>query len=419
MKKTILILTQDPKLLSLFKALIKKVSTPVNALFVSDFQKSKELLENKSVDLILAEDGWNLGSCPVPVLWVGEDKNNHQPNYWVQPFSISKMTDHIERMLCTSDKVNLIGDNLKNVIKQSDSASQYDVPVLITGESGTGKELVARYIHQNSSRHNKPFVVVNCGAIPFNLIESELFGYKKGSFTGATDDKKGIFESAHEGTLFLDEIGELPYLLQAKLLRALQEKKIRPIGFLHDVDVDIRVISATNRDLQNMISQKQFREDLWHRLNLFHIEIPPLRKRRSDIPVLAKHFLAECKNKYNKDELSFSKDALEGLSRYQYLGNVRELENIVEKAVVLSTKPLISSNELFGVQKKKSNALPFSLSQKGMDLDLVIQQTEKAIIQQAIDQSNGNRTRAAQILKISSRSLKHRIHKYKLNNKAS
>ena len=416
MKKTVLILSQDPSLTSLLKVLVKKISTPLNAVFISDVQKSKELLSNKSIDLVIAEDGWDLTSCSIPILWIGEEEKD-QPNYWRRPFSVNKMRSHIDRMLCP-EQVSIVGD-LNNITKQADSAAQYNVPVLITGESGTGKELVAKYIHQNSPRYNKPFVIVNCSAIPVNLIESELFGHKKGSFTGAVEDKKGIFEAAHQGTLFLDEIGELPYQLQAKLLRALQEKKIRPVGFLHDVDVDIRVISATNRDLKDMIFLKKFREDLWHRLNLFHIEVPPLRKRSSDISILASHFLNLCKKKYSKKDLSFSTDALESLNNYQYPGNVRELENIIEKAVVLSSDPVISSKDLFGVQNKKLNTLPFSLSQKGMDLDSVIQQTEKAIIQQAMKQVHGDRSQVAKILNISPRSLKHRIHKYKLNNKAS
>ncbi len=420
-KKSILILSQDHTLLSLFKALMKQLSTPVEALFSMNKKKAQELLASRSFDVVIAEDGWieePLVSTVPSILWVGEEEKA-QPNYWTQPFSIDKMKAHIELLLHPRKSVSIIGGvSTQNLFKKANSAAQYNVPVLITGESGTGKELFARYIHQKSSRSHKPFVVVNCGAIPFNLIESELFGYKKGAFTGAVSDKKGIFESAHEGTLFLDEIGELPYPLQAKLLRALQEKKIRPVGCLHDVDVNIRVVSATNKNLKDMISKNQFREDLWHRLNLFNIEVPPLRERKEDISILAQYFLDKNKSKYSKKDLSFSKEAIESLKSYHYSGNIRELKNIIEKTVVLSLNSVISPQDLFENfnenKKNNKNILSFHLSQEGMDLDSVIQQTEKAIIHQAIQNSKGNRTKAAEILNISQRSLKHRIYKYKL-----
>ena len=422
-KKSILVLSKEDALISLFKSLIKKISISVEPTFSQNKNQAQELLKNRSFNLVIAEEGWILESCfqSVPstsVIWVGEEKKN-KSNHWVLPFSIDKMKAHIKSLLSSQKPVSIIGGlMIQQLLQKAQYAAQYDVPVLITGKSGTGKELVAQFIHQKSSRNNNPFVVVNCGAIPFHLIESELFGYKKGAFTGAVSDKKGIFESAHKGTLFLDEIGELPLALQAKLLRALQEKTIRPLGSLYDVNVDIRVISATNKNLKDMISKNQFREDLWHRLNLFSIEISSLKKRKEDIPLLAHYFLEKNKVKYYKKNLSFSQEALESLKNYNYPGNIRELENIIEKAVVLSLNSVLTKEDLFEISNEKknseSNALPFSLSKNSIDLDSVIEQTEKAIIIQAIQNVQGNRAQAAKILNISQRSLKHRIYKYKL-----
>ena len=217
--------------------------------------------------------------------------------------------------------------------------------VLILGESGTGKELVARAVHGNSSRKDKPFVAINCGGIPENLLESELFGYMKGSFTGAFADKAGLFEFARGGTIFLDEIAELPIILQVKLLRVVQEKTVRRIGGSEDIKVDVRIVSATNQDLQEKVKQGEFREDLYFRLNVIPIRIPPLRKRREDIPLLAQYFIEKYAKEFGKEVKRISTYALELLMRYPFPGNIRELENIIERSVALENSSIISAGE--------------------------------------------------------------------------
>ncbi|HEX7539750.1 MAG TPA: sigma-54 dependent transcriptional regulator, partial [Syntrophales bacterium] len=218
--------------------------------------------------------------------------------------------------------------------------------VLILGESGTGKELVARAVHGNSSRNNKPFVAINCGGIPENLLESELFGYMKGSFTGAFADKAGLFEFARGGTIFLDEIAELPVILQVKLLRVVQEKTVRRIGGSEDIKVDVRIVSATNQDLQERVKQGEFREDLYFRLNVIPIHIPPLRKRREDIPLLAQYFIEKYAKEFGKEVKRISTYALELLMRYPFPGNIRELENIIERSVALENSSIILPESL-------------------------------------------------------------------------
>ena len=307
--------------------------------------------------------------------------------------------------------------SMKNILDQIKKMSQYDSSVLITGESGVGKELIARYIHQNSLRKDQPFLAVNCGAIHAHLIESELFGHKKGSFTSALSDKKGLFEEAHQGTFFLDELGELSLELQPKLLRALQEGKIRPVGSLEEKNINVRVISATNRNLENRIQNQQFREDLFHRLNVIPIHIPPLRERIEDILPLAVYFLEQKKKKYNKTELVFSEEVLESLEDYEYPGNVRELENIVERAVLFSNGSEILKEDIVFSSKKESaihNIVQLEVPKKGLDLDQAISQIEKTILSKTIERFQGNRKKTAELLRITPRSLKHRIRKYRL-----
>ena len=237
-----------------------------------------------------------------------------------------------------------------------------DASILISGESGTGKEVVAKQVFSESHRNDKPFVTVNCAAIPENLLESELFGHEKGSFTGATSTKIGLFEVANHGTILLDEIGEFPILLQPKLLRALQEKEIRRVGGNKNIPIDVRVISATNQDLEDMVRQGKFRMDLYYRLNVFPLSIPPLRDRRVDIAVLAAHFLEKFNKKYNRKK-TFSHKAIASLEKYSWPGNVRELENIVERLVIVGESPTISADQVnyimidqhIKLEKKKEN----------------------------------------------------------------
>jgi two-component system response regulator PilR (NtrC family) len=286
--------------------------------------------------------------------------------------------------------------------------------ILITGESGTGKELVAGAIHENSSRKDKPFVIINCGGIPENLLESELFGYMKGSFSGAHADKPGLFEVAHMGTIFLDEIGELPPFLQVKLLRAVQEKTFRRIGGTEDIKVDVRIISATNQDLEQKVKNSGFREDLYYRLNVIPVKIPPLRERNEDIPMLAKYFIEKYSKEFGKEITKISPYALRLLMDYPFSGNVRELENIIERSVALETTNIILPENLImpGTGEIDENtALSAGISEEGIDLNDELARIEKLLITKALQKANGSKTKAAKYLNISFDSLRYRLEK--------
>jgi len=291
--------------------------------------------------------------------------------------------------------------------------------VLITGESGTGKELVARAVHRQSLRRDRAFVAVNCGGMPESLIESEMFGYKKGAFTGAAASRKGLVEAAQGGTLFLDEVSELSASLQVKLLRLVQEKTVRMIGGTEDTPVDVRIVAATNRDLEMMVIEGKFREDLYHRLNVLPINVPPLRERRQDIPLLADYFLAKYRKAFGKEVHKISSYAMDILSSYDFPGNVRELENIIERGVALETSSIILPESLTLAKFKKRQNPEFqcgaaSLPAQGMDLDKYLADIEKDLLTQALQKTQGVKFRAAELLGISFRSLRYRLIKYGL-----
>jgi two-component system response regulator PilR (NtrC family) len=304
-----------------------------------------------------------------------------------------------------------------NLIKQVGATK---TNVLISGESGTGKELVARAIHQISPRNGKPFVTINCSAIPENLMESELFGYVKGAFTGAVTNKKGLFETAHGGTVFLDEIGDLSPLLQVKLLRVIQEREFIPVGDTQTVSVDVRLISATNKDLEQEIIQGRFREDFFYRLNVIHIHLPPLRERREDIPLLAQYFLEKYSRDLGKDIRSISSYALDVLMKYNFPGNVRELENIIERSVALENSNIVLPDSLVLSEHKREGRkteLPsFHLTSAGMDLEKELSELEKELLQHALQLSNGVIKKAAELLHLSFRSMRWKIKKYSLKD---
>jgi len=287
--------------------------------------------------------------------------------------------------------------------------------VLITGESGTGKELVARAIHFNGPRKNRPFVTVNCGAIPENLIESELFGHKKGAFTGAVANKRGLIEAAGRGTLFLDEISELDKNLQVKLLRAIQDKIITPVGETEEIEVDVRIISASNRDLEEEVKNGNFREDLYWRLNVIQIKLPTLRERRGDIPKLAVHFLAKFAEEQGKQISSISPGAMAVLEEHACPGNVRELENIIERAVALETGTVITPQSLpMRLREKKAagDTVPLKLPPEGMDIEKALEDIERDLIEQAIEAAGGVKSKAAELLGLSFRSFRYRLEKF-------
>ncbi|MBU1342062.1 MAG: sigma-54 dependent transcriptional regulator [Proteobacteria bacterium] len=295
---------------------------------------------------------------------------------------------------------------MKELLNTASRAANSEATVLISGESGTGKEVLARLIHQNSPRRNGPMVAVNCAAIPAGLIESELFGHVKGSFTGAIKDRKGHFQTASGGTLFLDEIGELTTDVQVKLLRAIQEKEVQPVGSEITKKVDIRIIAATNLDLQKRIAQQDFREDLYYRLSVIPLFIPPLRERTEDIPALVKHFL----KKFDAPPgVLFSEQALEVLKTYQWPGNIREIQNIVERCIILRKKSVIESSDLqLLVQKPSSEILLPVIPDDGIALEDI----EKSYILKALEKSGQNRSKAARLLKIPRHVLLYRLEKY-------
>jgi two-component system, NtrC family, response regulator PilR len=289
--------------------------------------------------------------------------------------------------------------------------------VLITGESGTGKERVARAIHQTSSRRERPFLVVNCGALPENLMESELFGHERGAFTGATSKHQGIFREADGGTVMLDELGELPPSLQVKLLRVLQEKKVRPVGASQEVAVDVRVLAATNRDVEEQVKTGSLRQDLYYRLNVIRIELPPLRERREDIPMLVEQFIRRFAREMSKDVQLLTEDAQRALSRYDFPGNVRELENMMERAVALAGAPAIGlgdlPREVSGMSSSQGPAL-LTLPDAGCNLDEVLNEVERRLLVQALSRSGGVRKAAATLLGVTFRSLRYRLAKHAL-----
>ncbi len=291
--------------------------------------------------------------------------------------------------------------------------------VLVTGESGTGKEMVARALHQTGDRAAFPFVTVNCGALPENLMESELFGHEKGAFTGATSRKDGLIRAAQGGTLFLDEIGELPPPLQVKLLRVLQDRKVRPVGGQQEIEVDVRVVAATNREVEQAVREGNFRQDLFYRLNVIRIQLPPLRERVEDIPMLAAHFLQKHSALEGK-RLSFSPEALQWIVQQPFPGNVRELENVVERAVALASEPYVVRSDLQGGMGDESAPVPAKqpevLPPDGMDLDQRLGELERSMLVQALERTGGNRTHAAKLLCMSLRSLRYRLAKYGLGD---
>ena len=316
---------------------------------------------------------------------------------------------------------NLVGsaDSMIKVYDLIQRVSQTKTNVLITGESGTGKELVAKAVHYNGPLKDQPFVTVNCGAIPENLMESEMFGHKKGSFTGAISDKMGLFEAANGGTIFLDEIGELPHSIQVKLLRVLQEKTFKKVGGIDDIKVSVRVIAATNKELSEEVSKGKFREDLFYRLNVIHVILPPLRERKDDVPVLAQHFLEKHSDNLSKKIKRISKDAMEILRNYDYPGNVRELENIIERAVALESGAAILPESLppatfhpGGQMPRMDSMVALKITQEGISLEDIVGTIEKDLLQKALKKAGGVKKKAAKLLGISFRSIRYRLEKY-------
>jgi DNA-binding NtrC family response regulator len=313
---------------------------------------------------------------------------------------------------------NIIGNSpaIQPIFARMEKILVTDSTVLILGESGTGKELVARAIHYNGLRKGKPFIAINCGAIPAELLESELFGHMRGSFTGAVADKPGKFELANKGTIFLDEIGTMPLQLQMKLLRVLQEQEVERVGSTSRTKLDVRVISATNADLEERVRREDFREDLYYRLNVIPIHLPPLRERREDIPLLAKHFLKKICTDMRRPQLEITQEAVRTLEDYNWPGNVREMENVIERTVALTDSEIIDVQDLppqiGGIIRKDSFLPSLQIPEEGLDLAETVARIEQTLIKQAMDKSSNVKARAASLLKINRTTLVEKIKRY-------
>ena len=304
---------------------------------------------------------------------------------------------------------------MRHVFELVEKVADHKTTVLITGESGTGKDLIARAIHHNGPRANKAMVSINCGGIPENLLESELFGYKRGAFTDAVKDKPGRFEEADGGTIFLDEIGELPLLLQVKLLRVLQEEEISPLGGVGSRRIDVRVIAATSKDLNKEALEGRFREDLFYRINVMLIHLPPLRERRGDIPLLVGYFIDMFNKKLQKDIEGLSSEAMPILMGYGWPGNIRELENVIERSILLARGRWITPEDLPSRISSESNYLPSFLPEESLSIRKASSRLERDLIRKALELTGGNRSRASRILEISRPKLLAKIKAYHLD----
>jgi two-component system response regulator PilR (NtrC family) len=314
----------------------------------------------------------------------------------------------LDRLLGKSPAMQRVFDTLRKTAPGRAS-------VLLIGESGTGKELAARALHELSQRADRPFVAVNCGAIPETLLESELFGHVRGSFTGAHADKQGLFEAAHSGTLLLDEVAELPVAMQVKLLRVLQERKVKPVGGVTEREVDVRIVAATNRDLETEVEKGTFRQDLFYRLDVIRLRLPPLRERREDLPLLVDHFLRKFSAEHGRQVAGVDPETMQALMAYHFPGNVRELENLIERAVILASGDRLTF-EAFPTLSGLSTVVPSLTSaplvpESGLDLERVVEDFERSIIISALERTGGNRTEAARLLGVSFRSLRYRLSK--------
>ncbi len=449
----LLVIDDEPSILEFFQILLEKEGYQVDVF--SDARSALKEISQRFYDLVITDlsmpdmDGLSVlekvkeGSPETLVLMITayattesaiEAMKKGAYDYLLKPFKVDEIRLVIQNAL---EKRSLLQENqelkrevhrrkgFEHFVGQSKPMVRvFDLiervaggrsSVLIIGESGTGKELVAKAIHENSPRSEKPFVSINCGAIPENLIESELFGYVRGAFTGANANKMGLFEAAQQGTFFLDEVGELPPAMQVKLLRVIQERAVRRIGSTTSVPVDVRILSATNRELDNAIEEGKFREDLYYRLNVIQIKMPPLRERREDVPVLARHFLSRFSREQEKPIEGILPEAMDRLSVYDFPGNVRELENIIEQSVALERTKWITLEALPEYIRSAGGLVSpptEDLGSQGIDLERAIDSYEKRLLLDALRLSGGVRKKAAEILKISFRSMRYRLMKH-------
>jgi DNA-binding NtrC family response regulator len=418
MKTNILVVDDDLHMRLALKESLSKAGYSVSV--AEDGLKAAEVIRGGAFDLVITDvrmphkSGLDLlesvreTSSLVPVILITAYGTIHDAvkaikegafDYIQKPFNIETLYGVVKRALgLNRGKIIYTSRAMKDVLWNASRVARSDTTVLILGESGVGKELVAKYVHENSDRRSGPFIPVNCAALPDNLLESELFGYEKGAFTGAANKKPGKFELAEKGTILLDEISEMDLRLQAKLLRVLQEKEIEIIGSRYPKKVDVRVITTTNRDLKKYVEEGKFREDLYYRLNIFPIVVPPLRDRKEDVSILVDHFLA----KYSQGkDTSVSDEGMESLKERQWKGNVRELENTIARACILSDYTVVKPAHLQDQEQKKEVKVG---SVRDMEMNLILD-TLRSV--------NGNRTQAATILGITVRTLRNKIREYK------
>jgi two-component system NtrC family response regulator len=447
--KTILLVDDDASQRKVIEFWLREEG--YSTLTAGDGKTALPILEERSPDLVVADirmpgmDGLELLSrirainqdTPVILMTAFGTVNNAvdamklgATDYLLKPLNPEELKIIVRRALERQDLLDenrslrkladaglrfesLVGcsQKMRDVFELTLQVSRRDSTVVLTGESGTGKELLARAIHQNSLRIGKPFVTINCGAIPEALVESELFGHRKGSFTGAISDRVGKFEAANEGTVFLDEIAELKPELQVRLLRVLQEREIDKVGHSQPIKINVRILAATNRDLRKLIEDGRFREDLFYRLSVVTIHIPALRDRKEDIPLLTDHFLQKWCSRYQLPLISISGEALEILKKYNWPGNVRELENVIERLAVLNKGEAIRPEDLPLEMRQAKNRIA-NITLELPDGGISLEHVEKEILLRALEKNRGNQTHAAQYLNITRKTLIYRMEKY-------
>ncbi|MFJ3526109.1 sigma-54-dependent transcriptional regulator [Pseudomonas sp. NPDC090203] len=459
MSHNVLVVDDEPKLCDLLASALGQ--NGIQVFTAGNGLHALTVLEREEIDLVISDwrmpgmDGPQLlaeikqrfPQLPVIVMTAYstvknavQSMRNGAYDYISKPFDIDELDITVQKALQFRDILrdnqrlraelnehqqidSLVGESpaFRRVLQAVDSVRESSATILLTGESGTGKEMVARAIHKHGNRADKPFVAVNCAAIPEGLLESEMFGHKKGAFTGAVSDRIGRFQQADKGTLFLDEVGDMPLALQAKILRALQERVIEPVGDPRERKVDVRVIAATNKNLLEAVARKEFREDLYYRLNVFPIPLPALRERVEDIPALARHFAHVLGATAGKRITGFSPEALLAMARYPWPGNIRELQNCVERATIVASSQTIEESDLpaylFGSKPLDSSAASILSEGPGIpkDLDAALAEVEKAYILAALHETNGVQAAAAQLIGISERSLWYRLKKLEIH----
>ena len=442
MSKLALIIDDEPDIRELLDITLKRMS--VRSHCAEDLSSARKLLNKNSYDLCLTDmrlpDGngvefvneiqKSFPRLPVAVITAHGSMDSAilalksgAFDFLTKPVDLNLLRTVVKDALNLSDKIGssehaLIGQSpvIYDLRKTISKLSRSQAPIYISGESGTGKELVARLIHSMGARSNHAFVPVNCGAIPHELMESEFFGHKKGSFTGAVSDKDGLFQAAEGGTLFLDEIADLPQNIQVKLLRAIQEKKIRPIGLQHEVPVNVRILSATHKNLSELVESGAFRKDLYYRINVIEVNVSPLRERREDIPLLASHIINRLKSESSMNEVSISDEAIDNLIKYDFPGNIRELENILERAITMCDGNIINASDIAMVgnscvNEQKGN----NYNSENMGLENYLVDIEKQAILDALNKTKWNKTAAAKLLGISFRALRYKLEKLGLD----